>query len=309
MKRLLISIGIGFFFLLTACGTAPIKHDPPHLKIGMGQIKKGIERYQKGCYGQALTYFYRAHERFAASDQVLGVAMSLNNLGNVYRHMGDFDKAIGFFDEAYALYDNLKDMPRARQVLSNKAAALIGSTRLAEAEKTLQHVATLGKPDEKPFIPLWHNQSVLLIKQKKMTEAEALLQKALKHTSASRGAKYAAASYVLGTLLIAKNNSAEAILHLNEALAIDRKAGFYKGIADDLAALGDAYAKKSDHGIATEYYKRSIKIYALIDNSYRLNSVAINLKKNAAKAKLDLSVTNHFIKAWSKGRALTDPCN
>lgn len=58
---------------------------PEHITAGMKEIARGIARYNKGCYKDSLEYFFGAHELFVASDQLSGVAMSLNNIGNVYR--------------------------------------------------------------------------------------------------------------------------------------------------------------------------------------------------------------------------------
>lgn len=69
---------------------------PEHITAGTKEMARGITRYNKGCYKDSLEYFFRAHELFVASDQLSGVAMSLNNMGNVYRVTGDIDSALLF---------------------------------------------------------------------------------------------------------------------------------------------------------------------------------------------------------------------
>lgn len=91
-----------FFILLFAlfcfacAGGNSAKKIPEHITAGTKEMAGGIARYNKGCYQDSLEYFFKAHELFVASDQLSGVAMSLNNIGNVYRVTGDFDSALLF---------------------------------------------------------------------------------------------------------------------------------------------------------------------------------------------------------------------
>jgi hypothetical protein len=81
-------------FVLNGFGCAggnAVKKKPEHIVSGMKEIQKGTTWYQKGCYKRSLEHFFRAHELFAASDQLDGVAMSMNNIGNIYRIMEDID--------------------------------------------------------------------------------------------------------------------------------------------------------------------------------------------------------------------------
>ncbi|MCK4487538.1 MAG: tetratricopeptide repeat protein, partial [Desulfobacterales bacterium] len=88
-------------------------------------MTKGLEWYQRGCYRKSLEYFFRAYELCSASDMLDGVAMSLNNIGAIYRITGNYEEAVSYFDEAYAIYSDLNNQKEAVKALSNKAATFI----------------------------------------------------------------------------------------------------------------------------------------------------------------------------------------
>ena len=101
LRRFSGALGVCMVFVLTLSCTADLPRTAPvHLSAGAEQIKKGNNLYQKGCYKGALEHFFRAHELYAVSDQQSGIAMSMNNIGSVYRALGDASGALVFFEEA-----------------------------------------------------------------------------------------------------------------------------------------------------------------------------------------------------------------
>jgi tetratricopeptide (TPR) repeat protein len=78
-------------------------------------------------YGYASTYYKKAkHDGY--------VAMTENNIGNVFRLLGDFKNAHLHLDKALQMYENLKDKGRAALVYDNKARVLIAQRKLSDAE-------------------------------------------------------------------------------------------------------------------------------------------------------------------------------
>ncbi len=128
-------------YLVLACAGEPVKPQPSHITGWATQVAKGNESYKKGCYNLAYEYFMRGYELSSASDQQAGTAVCLNNIGNIYRALGDPESSLDFFDEAQSVYVHLADRAGLRQVLSNKAAALISLNRFEQAEKALADAA------------------------------------------------------------------------------------------------------------------------------------------------------------------------
>jgi tetratricopeptide (TPR) repeat protein len=234
--------------------------------------------------------------------------MSMNNIGNVYRFIGDPDSARLFFDEAVDIYLTLGDNRGAAQALSNQAALLIDQDMLEQAQAVLDRAEKI-KGNATPDVGLLNNRGVLLIKQNAYEQAESVLNQGLKRVSSDEPLQAATLHFALGRLMQATGRYDAARMHFEKALALDREQGFHKGIADDLAALGSLCFQQLQYAAATGYLERSIKIYALIENKAMVEATLKKLEDAAAKAEVDIRVTRLFVERWSAGKILENPCN
>lgn len=309
MKRFFIILILLLAISLFSCaGGNSAKKMPEHITAGMREITKGNAIYNMGCYRESLDYFLRAHEFFTASDQLSGVAMSLNNIGNVYRIIGDIESAILFFNEAFVVYTNIDDNKGALQVLSNKAAAMIDGGMLEEATNVIASAENIAQKNRILFGPLLNNKGILFMKKKKYQSAEEVLQKALAKTDPKNFSEFATVNFSLGNLMLKTQRYEKAVTFFKSALTADRLSGFYKGIADDLAAIGSAYLLQNTDELAMNFYKRSVKIYALIGDQKQVHSIMEKLEKISEKTGLNISITKHFVTRWLEGEAFESPC-
>ena len=303
-----------FFILLFAlfcfacAGRNSAKKMPEHITAGTKEMAWGIARYNKGCYKDSLEYFFKAHELFVASDQLSGVAMCLNNIGNVYRITGDFNSAVLFFDEAFAIYSDMGDPLSEVQILSNKVAALIDADRLEQAEKVLNIAEEIAKKNRIRFAPLLTNKGIILIKKTEYRPAEELMQTALSNTDPENPLEFSTVNFALGRLMFETQRYEKAIDFFKTALKTDRLSGFNKSIADDLAAIGSSYLKLGKDELAVNFLKRSVEIYALMGNHKKVQNIMEKLEKVSEKTGIDLSITKHFVNRWLQGKALESPC-
>lgn len=305
----IICLTLFVIIFFSACSAPQKKDKPPeNLTSGVKEIKKGTVYYTRGCYRSALDNFFRAHEIFSSSDRIKGVAMSLNNIGNVYRVMGDFQSAILFFEESFRIYSHIEDDQGMVQTLSNKAATLIEQNRLAEASKVLDQAGNIEKRMNRPYPPLLNNWGVLFTLRKQYDQAEAILKKAVDMISPENYFEQATANYALGKLMIETGQYSRAIEYLNTALDADRKSEFHKGMAQDLEAMANVYAAMEKPGQAIFFYQRAVKIFALIRNSEKVESIMHQLETIADKNGQDITVTRHFVKKWLEGKILEGVC-
>ena len=273
-------------------------------------MKKGLECYQKGCYRESLEHFFRAYELNSASDILDGVAMSLNNIGTVYRLMGDYDKAIPFFDEAFKIYSDLNNQSEAIKALSNKAATLICMEKLDEAKQVIEVALQMlpANRNKSLLIPVLQNKGVLLTKLGSYVAAEEVLVNCLDQTDSLNPMGKASLHFAYGNLMLKTERPIDAIASFEKALVIDRKLGFYKGMADDLLCMGKAYTKLGQHKKAVKSLKRSIKIFALIDQGKEVNVTMKLLQEAAQRAGIDISLTEAFVERWRQGKLYESPC-
>lgn len=276
---------------------------------GIKEIKKGTYLYKKGCYERSLEHFLKAHELFVFSDDLSGVAMSMNNIGNVYRTTGRIFSATQFFDESCRIFLYINEIEGAVQALSNKTAALIEDGRLEEASNALGLAENLAKNNKKLSVTLLKNRGILLIREEKFKSAEDILKKALNKVEPVNFSEIAAINFALGKLMFETKRFENAVEYFKKALSADKSSGFIKGISDDLAAIGTVYYNQDKYELAVNFFNRSIKIYALIGNEGKVHEIMELLNKSSEKAKINIIVTKNFVKRWLEGKSLKGFCD
>jgi tetratricopeptide (TPR) repeat protein len=309
MKRCVIIIILLFISMLSACTGNNVIKKSDELTSGIKEIKKGAHLYKKGCYKRSLGHFLRAHELFVFSDNLSGIAMSMNNIGNVYRVTDRISSSIPFFDESCCIFLYINDNKGAVQALSNKAAALIEDGGLEEASNVLSLAEKIAKNNKKLSATLLKNRGILLIRKKEFKRAEDILKKACKKVETSNLLEKAAINFALGNLMFETKRSENAIEYFKEALSADQSSGFIKGIADDLAAIGTVYYNQDKHEPAVNFFNRSIKIYALMKNEKKVHKIMELLINSSEKANINISITKNFVNRWLEGQSLNDFCD
>jgi len=310
MKYKVFIVFLVVFPALIACGGNTVRTGPPHLTSGQEQITKGMPYYQKGCYKRALEYFLKAHEIYTSYDQREGVAMSLNNLGAAYRGIDEPESALILFQEAYKIYAGIGNSAGARQALCNRAAAFIDLGDLSGAEKSLDEASKINVGVEMgTFIPLMSNQGILLTKKKEYAKAEEILNSALSASKPDNLSDIAVVNSALGHLMREKGDNRQAIGYFEKALEADRKAGFHKGIADDLRYIGDAYEMLREDRKAVESWQESIKIYALLGLEDEVDELVEPLRVAAERAAVNIELTEFFVNHWLEGRMTEGLCD
>jgi tetratricopeptide (TPR) repeat protein len=309
MKQSWLILAALMIFAAISCagGNAAVK-EPDPLEPARKELHKGIAWYQKGCYHNALPHLLRAHEHFTAYDELPGIAMSLNNIGNVYGKLGDPESAILFFESSQSIYRDLDDIGGAVQALSNQSAVLITINKLDAAEATLEAAQKLLHTTGATNPLLLNNWGVLLTRKKAYAEAEDMLMAALKANDPDNTPQAASIHFSLGNLMTTTNRYDQGLDHFRKALDNDRRSGFHQGIADDLAAIGSLYQREGEHTAAAAHFQRSIKIYALLGNEERALAIMGMLETSAREAHVDIAVTRHFISQWARGDILESPC-
>lgn len=310
MRKEATILFIGVLFTVLACGGGPpLKPTPAHLLTGVEQIRKGNALYQKGCFKRAMEYFSRAHELYAASDQLDGVAMSFNNMGTVYRATGDFESAVAFFDKAHEIYKDLGNKAGVQQSLANKSAVLIETGRYEQADTVIKEAAGISSGEGgKPFVPLMSNRGVLLTRKKDYAAAEKILKEALAAVDPENISEKATVHYALGHLMAELKRWNEAISSYRKALAADRSAGYYKGMADDLRGMGRSYLESGNREAAVKSWERSVKIYALIRLPEEVKKTMTDIRTAAKESGIDIRLTELFVNRWLEGKVYEKPC-
>ena len=307
MRTVNIGIALIFVLFLASCGGTKELIVPNHINAGSVQTDKGMPFYERGCYARALDHFYRANELYTAIGDSRGMAMSANNIGVVYRAMGEAAAAIPFFEDALRMYRSLGNQEDVRQTLSNLAAAQVDTGDYAAAGKNIDEALKI-RIGRKPFVPAMTVKGILLAKQGDVKGAEAMLKEALDNIDRRNPAGAEAANYAMGELLLGTARYKEAVPYFEKALESDRKAGFYSGIADDLTALGRCSAGISDDAAAVNYWQQSVRIYALLGMEEKVRVTMAILEEAAKRSNRDIALTRALVDRWLKGDMADNIC-
>jgi tetratricopeptide (TPR) repeat protein len=307
MKTVKIAITLIFVLFLASCGGTKEVIVPEHISAGSVQTSKGMPFFERGCYARALEHFYRANELFTAIGDSRGMAMSMNNIGVVYRAMGEAAAAIPFLEDALRIYGNLGDREDVRQTLSNLAAAQMDTGDYGSAGKNIDEALKI-RIGRKPFAPAMTVKGILLARQGDVKGAEEMLKEALDSIDRRNPAGTAAANYAMGELLLGTARYKEAVPFFEKALESDRKAGFYRGIADDLSALGRCSAGLRDDASAVNYWEQSVRIYALLGMEEKVRATMGLLEEAAKRTNRDISLTRALVDRWLKGDMTDNIC-
>ncbi|MBI5062370.1 MAG: tetratricopeptide repeat protein [Desulfatitalea sp.] len=291
-----------------ACAAAPAKPRLPEgTRKSIYYTNRGATLFNKGCHRRALDYFQSAHQRYTAADNLEKVAETLVGIGDIYYRLGDMPSALHVYDDALEVYRSLGDPSGTALSLSDKAAALIALERLDDA------AATLDRADALPAAPQaalrLKTRALLSIRQNQATEARALLEKALAAAASGEEAIQSGIYFALGHLDLTENRPAAAKENFAEALRIDRLTGAYHDIARDLEALGNCDLRLEDHRAAVHHFKRSAKIFALLQEKQRAESVLGQLEASAAKTDMDVQATAQWVRQWLADPAGADLCH
>jgi tetratricopeptide (TPR) repeat protein len=303
-----------FLLIVTACTYLACASGTPPRKVcedihqGIRYLNKGTADFNKGCYRKALEQIQESHERFAIVDDLPGSAASLNTLANIYYRLGDFESALLVYNEAIALFEQLDQRTAQTRALANKAATLIAAGRLDEASQVLGHADEISQDSNALHGLRLKTRALLRMARNDFQGAEDLLVAALRHASETNPALCADIHYTLAHVKLTLRHPQDAVSHLNSALKLDRSAGAYFSIGLDLAALGSCFEDLGDDVEAVSFYKRSLKIFALLEAHDKVQWVQSRLKTSANKAGLNLEAILHWTDQWLAGRNQAGLC-
>jgi len=307
MTRARLGLLMVLVVLAASCGGKKEVVAPRHVSAGAEQIAKGMPFSERGCYARALEHFTRAQELCTAVGERRCMAMSANNIGVAYRAMGEAGAAIPFFEDALRIYRGLGDPEHVRQALSNLAAAQVDAGDYASAARNIDEALKIGAPQE-PFVPAMTVKGILLARQGDVRGAEATLREALGEISRRDPGGGAATHFAMGEVLLGQARYGEAVPFFENALAIDRKAGFYRGIADGFNALGLCRAGLKDDAAAVNAWEQSVRIYALLGMQEKVKTTMALLEEAAKRSNRDIGLTRALAERWLRGEVAGSLC-
>ena len=177
----------------------------------MDNYNAGIRYFKTGQFEKALPHFKRALElsQVVNGRDDANTAPDLNNLGEVYRQLGDYDEAARLFELAIRL-DSKTGVQTAALATSLNNLALVyrSQERLDEAEplytSSLQILEHMLGPEHPDVARSLNNLSVLYLEQGNRAKALPLAERAARIARAKLGKADASTKLIEETLARAK---------------------------------------------------------------------------------------------------------
>jgi tetratricopeptide (TPR) repeat protein len=297
--------------LLHGCATTKAPDvEPMSATSGEKMYQNGNRWYLRGCYQEALRYYFGAYEFFCAGDRLAPAARALNSIGNLYRRLGDPETALTFYNEALEIDHRLTDTVGQAQTLINRSAAQLDRHHPKQAAADLRQAESLAQGVPRLALALSRSRGILATRSGHLQTAETHLREALERVGDTRSLESAATHYAMGKLRLAQLRPEEARAFFTRALELDRELGHTHGLADDLEALGDCDRELQAWSQAAFLYQRSVRIFALLDHTDKIRQLLETLQtlKEDHPDAVNADLTLFFIDRWVDGQREADIC-
>jgi len=309
MKKSLVVIVLLAATGIWACAASPNATSTVNrCDQGERELKRGTYWHHRGCSRKALNHFQAAYEYFSLRDQLQGVARSLIGLAHLHRLADNRENALLFYDAALAAARRCGDPSATARAMSSKAALLIDSDDLSAAETLLDAARLISLKNGSISAMLLNHRAVLAMKGKRYDEALTLLDQAASSAAETDSPTAATIRFTRASVLKRIGDDQQAMELFEQALELDRGAGFSRGMAADLLAMADISEQSGQTETALDYLERSLKIYALMGNRTIVLDHLDRLESLAGQAGSDTRISVHYINQWLAGEAVDVVC-
>ncbi len=244
--------------------------------------------YDKGEYRKAEEYHLQAlniRKRLELSNHV---ALSNNNLGNVYLQLGDYDKALEYSFAALSALVNIEANEVYNPAITLNNIALIYS-RKSEYDKALDYqfkalaVQQNTERQDESFVALLHcNLGVIYYKIKDYNQALECYFKAWEIYEKIYGVKHPSTARLcnnIATCYDALQRDTEALQYLHRAVCVYER---YYGVEHPETAtiysnIGSCYSDLGANDSAMDYYNRALAIrQKVLDKGHSIIAITHN---------------------------------
>ncbi|MHA1989458.1 MAG: tetratricopeptide repeat protein [Candidatus Hodarchaeales archaeon] len=230
-------------------------------------LRMGNQNYYRGDLNRAFDNYSQLLELFKTTDNQRGIALSLNNLANIYKSRGDHDKAKDYYLEAISIGEKMQDKKGLASRLNNLALLYMekGPENFVEAENLLKDAIELDQQigNYRGMITRFGNLGLLYQKLGNDSLAFSYFQKQIttaEYNDVKSGFGYG--YYNLGTYHRNQKDYSKAIEELKKAYKHGKKYEDFKLVTNSLKELSLAYEQSGDKVLS---HKARVKIEKYMD--------------------------------------------
>ncbi len=238
-------------------------------------FQQGVEQFRSGAFQAALQTYQQVLEIHKTFNDKAGVAETLDNIGEVYTGLSDYDKAMDVLQQALTIRKELNDKAGIGETFNN-----IGFVhrQLGEYPKALElhHSALeIAKQTGKRAIAAeaLHNIAAVYTAQGEYDQALELYQQALairKEVGDQRDEGRTLNN--IGGVYDSLGEYDQALNYYQQALAIRRTINDKTGVGRILSNIGLVYRQQSQYPKALEFYQQALSILREIGDKASVSS-------------------------------------
>ncbi len=228
-----------------------------------------IVNFDQGKIGIARNYWEKCLEIAKRMNNSELLAISLNNIGEVYRIRGEYEKALDYYRRAYEYSKQEEDYIGMSVNLLNMGDVEHASGNLEKAEEYLRKSVELYE----------------------------------RHRSKER----LSASYLhLARVLADEGKLEDAVKFAMDAYNLAKEINSKVKMGESLMALGYAYARMKKYGDALKHYNEAKKIFTEIDNKVALSECELHIGEMLVNAEKYESAKFHLERAKNLAEKLSE---
>ncbi len=236
-------------------------------------MRLGNQSYYQGDTYIAYKNYAAALELFKTTYNNKGQGICWNNLGNIFRTWGEFEKAKEAYDESINIADKIKDMAGLSSRLNNRGLLFLSEenwdSALEDFNRALKLDEEMQSKDRAAIRK--RNLGVLHLLKKDYKKAQKYLDEAF-NTNKDLFLKAALGEdhFQLGRLDLAQKKMESALNHLETALKIAEDFGNFPLMMNILKILVDLYDEQDN---TVELHKAEAKLAKVTDLIVRQKDV------------------------------------
>ena len=252
---------------------------------------QGTSFDQRSDYSKAKEYYLRSLKMYEEIGQRAGMAASLVNVGNVYRHENEA-QALDYYEQAATISEEINDTFLLSNALNNIGIIYQDQGDDAKAINYYTRSMTLMEAcgNIKGTSIVLSNIGIIYMQQGEYDKAIDYFNQSLK-IKEEIGFKKGIASAInnLGVVSEEQGDYIQAKEYYTQSLKISEEIGDKYGIAFYLNNIGFIYLHQGDHTIANDYFTKSLKIREEIGDKFgkaeSLNSIGLSYQEHGAFSK------------------------
>ncbi len=254
----------------------------------------GIVNYFLGNYDVSLKYYIEALSIKEKLNKINSLAISYNNISLVYFALKNYDESLKFLFKASELNSNIKDFDGISAILSNIANIYVekGNTQLAYefSLKAIQESRT--RNNNVILANSYYNLGKLFLYNDEYITSKKYLKLALAiYDSLNSPQGISQALNRLAKVSMLENNYKDAVVFLEQSLAIAKKHHFRERIKECFIDLSTCFKQFGDYKQSLDYLNEYISISdSLMNNDKNRQLLALQIAYETEKKSKEIEL-------------------